>query len=220
MLYRLGHESGRRGDERRRRGAASPYNGAGVKVGVISDSANMVGGGLAASQGTGDLPGTIDMLRDGPPGYSSDEGRAMMEIVHDVARGPVWPSAAHSGANSTLPAGFMSWRLRGRTSSSTTSIYYAEPAFADGPIAQAVDHVVDTHGVAYFSAAGNQADKSYESVFRDADPANWSTSPRLRGDGQLSRLRSGVDCRYDAPGHADPTTDPHAAVGSALVHRR
>src|SRR5262249_42950694 len=66
--------------------------GAGVKVGVLSDSANqyddpnLPGVGLAESVGTGDLPNNVQVFQDGPPG-STDEGRAMLEQIHDIAPG-------------------------------------------------------------------------------------------------------------------------------------
>ena len=44
-------------------------------------------------------------------------------------------------------------------------IYFAEPMFSDGRVAQAVD-IVTAQGVAYFSSAGNQARQSYEDEFR------------------------------------------------------
>ena len=44
-------------------------------------------------------------------------------------------------------------------------IYFTEPMFQDGIIAQAVDSVV-ADGTAYFSAAGNLAQQSYQSAFR------------------------------------------------------
>ena len=42
--------------------------------------------------------------------------------------------------------------------------YFDEPMFQDGVIAQAVDNV-KASGVAYFSAAGNQARQAYEHAF-------------------------------------------------------
>ncbi|HEX8506080.1 MAG TPA: PKD domain-containing protein, partial [Hymenobacter sp.] len=42
--------------------------------------------------------------------------------------------------------------------------YLNEPMFQDGVIAQAVEEVVATRGVAYYASAGNQADKSSEYV--------------------------------------------------------
>ncbi|HXO21636.1 MAG TPA: S8 family serine peptidase, partial [Thermoanaerobaculia bacterium] len=61
-------------------------DGTGVRVGVISDGV----GGLASSQGSGDLA-TVDTatcnLAGGNPGSSGAEGTAMLEIVHDLAPG-------------------------------------------------------------------------------------------------------------------------------------
>ena len=59
------------------------FDGCALKVGVISDSALNV----AISQTTGDLPTPVDRyLEIG----GTDEGRAMMEIVHDIAPAPAW----------------------------------------------------------------------------------------------------------------------------------
>ena len=64
---------------------AAGATGAGVTVGVISDSMNEVSGGVAASQGRGDLPADVEVLSDDATG--EDEGRAMSEIVYDLAPG-------------------------------------------------------------------------------------------------------------------------------------
>ncbi len=60
------------------------YDGSGVLVGAMSDSAL----NLAASQATGNLPPVVDRYLEFP---ATDEGRAMLEIVHDVAPGRNWP---------------------------------------------------------------------------------------------------------------------------------
>jgi hypothetical protein len=44
-------------------------------------------------------------------------------------------------------------------------VYFDEPMFQDGIVAQAVDHV-KRQGVAYFSSAGNEGRQSYEAPFR------------------------------------------------------
>src|SRR5262249_4492464 len=59
--------------------------GAGVKVGIISDSINLVSGGVGASQATGNLPANVQVFDEDPDG--EDEGRAMAEIVYDEAPG-------------------------------------------------------------------------------------------------------------------------------------
>ena len=69
-----------------------------MKIGVISNSYNYKGA-AAADVSFGDLPGTgnpngytknVDVLKDIDPSFGtvmSDEGRAMLQIVHDVAPG-------------------------------------------------------------------------------------------------------------------------------------
>jgi hypothetical protein len=63
-------------------------DGSGVLVGVLSDSFNCLSG-APGDVASGDLPaGGVTVLQD-DPGCSSgtDEGRAMLQIVHDVAPG-------------------------------------------------------------------------------------------------------------------------------------
>jgi len=43
-------------------------------------------------------------------------------------------------------------------------VYFAEPFFQDGVIAQAVDDVVTNNGVTYFASAGNRSRRAYEST--------------------------------------------------------
>ena len=57
-----------------------------MKVGVLSDSVNEFGTGLAGSIFTGDLPSNVQVIQDSTSG-GTDEGRAMLQIVHDTAPG-------------------------------------------------------------------------------------------------------------------------------------
>ena len=59
-------------------------DGTGVRVGVLSDGYDCLGG-AALDQATDDLPDDIIVLEDLDPGTCTDEGRAMMQIVHDIA---------------------------------------------------------------------------------------------------------------------------------------
>ena len=76
-------------------------SGAGVTIGVISDSVNQYNGGLSESYGTLDLnpADPVDVLGDGPSG-STDEGRAMLENIHDIAPGR--PGVRHGGQTASL----------------------------------------------------------------------------------------------------------------------
>jgi hypothetical protein len=93
-------------------------------------------------------------------GSGSDEGRAMMQIIHDVAPGA--SQAFHTAFNGS--ASFASGieelaSVAGADIINDDVIYLAEPMFQDGIIAQAVDTVADI-GVAYFSSAGSDPNSS------------------------------------------------------------
>jgi hypothetical protein len=60
-------------------------DGTGITVGVLSDSYNNLGG-ASADVASGDLPSGVIVLKDLPSG-GIDEGRAMLQIVSDVAPG-------------------------------------------------------------------------------------------------------------------------------------
>ncbi len=150
-------------------------NGTGITVGVLSDSYNDLGG--AASDVTnGDLPPDVIVLQDLGSG-GIDEGRAMLQIVRDVAPGAKLAfNTAFVGGQAGFANGIIN--LANPVASGGAGarvivddiIYFAEPFFQDGIVTQAVNQVT-AGGVAYFSSAGNQARKSYESVFRPSTTA-------------------------------------------------
>ena len=143
-------------------------DGSGTMVGTLSDSFNCLGG---AEQGVadGDLPPGIVVLQEGDcdtgsDGMDTDEGRAMMEIIYDVApgAGQVFHTADFGEAN--FAQGITDLGAFGANVLVDDIIYFAEPMFQDGIIAQAVDTVVDS-GVSYFASAGNEGRDSYENQF-------------------------------------------------------
>src|SRR5262249_16441957 len=83
-----------RGDDAR---TSFGVTGAGVKIGVLSDSFNNLPGNPAAADvRSGDLPGPgnpdgyttpVTVLQDSFESVDEDEGRAMLQIIHDVAPG-------------------------------------------------------------------------------------------------------------------------------------
>ncbi|NDW44281.1 S8 family serine peptidase [Ruegeria sp. PrR005] len=133
--------------------------GAGTTVGILSDSFDNLGG-YATDIGTGDLPAGVNVLDDMAVG-GSDEGRAMAQLVHDLAPGA--DLAFHTAFNGM--ADFANGILElGAISDVVVDdvIYFTEPMFQDGIVAQAVNQVA-ADGVAYFSSAGNRARSSYRS---------------------------------------------------------
>jgi subtilisin family serine protease len=116
-------------------------DGTGVTVGVLSDSFNCRLG-AATGVASGDLPAGIAVL----PGAA---------IAFHTAQ----------GGQANLAQGIVDLANAGAKVITDDIIYLAEPMFQDGHVAQAVDQVKGL-GVSYFSAAGNDGRKSYESPFR------------------------------------------------------
>lgn len=143
----------------------SSLSGAGSTVGVLSDTYNALGG-AAAGVTSDDLPANVQVLDDLPTG--SDEGRAMAEIVHDVAPGAAIAFHTAFRSQASFAQGIRSLAAAGCNIIVDDVIYFAEPFFQDGVIAQAVDDVTANGSVTYFSSATNNARSSYQSTFNSA----------------------------------------------------
>ncbi|MGN6399881.1 MAG: MBG domain-containing protein [Flavisolibacter sp.] len=159
--------------------------GAGVKVGVISDSyntlANSTNNPADKDVETQDLPGLnnpvnstpVQVLLDYPFGSRSDEGRAMLQIVHDVA--PKASLAFRTGfiSQGDFAQGILQMQQAGCNVIVDDVTFINEPFLQDGPVAKAIDQV-KALGVSYFSSAGNFGNKSYEAVYSPvAAPASF-----------------------------------------------
>jgi hypothetical protein len=172
-------------------------NGAGITVGIISDSYNCYqqyqnagnpppGGqagyannGFSATaatdMSTGDLPMSVNVLEEATcQNYGAplqlpfgDEGRAMMQIVHDVAPGAglAFYTAENSEADFANGIGKLAAPVASGGAGAKIIAddvgYFDEPFFQDGLVAQAINAVV-AQGVAYFSAAGNNGTLAYD----------------------------------------------------------
>jgi hypothetical protein len=106
-----------------------------------------------------------DCLNYGAPTNTpfTDEGRAMLQIVHAVAPGA--GLAFYTGENSEadFANGIGALVAAGAKVIADDVGYFDEPFFQDGIVAQAID-AVEAKGVAYFSAAGNDGTLSYENT--------------------------------------------------------
>lgn len=174
--------------------ASDSLTGSGVTVGVLSDSYDCYavyaapGSGVPASGysgyayngflataatdiSTGDLPATVSVLEEAdclnygqpiqPP--LGDEGRAMLQIVHDVAPGASLAFYTADVSEADFATGIGKLAAAGAKVIADDVGYFDEPFYQDGIVAQAID-AVEAQGVAYFSAAGNDADASYENT--------------------------------------------------------
>jgi hypothetical protein len=149
--------------------------GLGVSVGVISDSINQSHGGIAASQATGDLPASVIALSDKPGG--TDEGRAMAEIVYDEAPGISGIVFATASGGPAAKAGAIDALVsHGVKAIADDTSYISEPFFQDDVIAQAVDRA-RAAGVAYFIAAGNDGQQSWEGAFNGGAGEDFDPGP-------------------------------------------
>ncbi|HEY1270312.1 MAG TPA: putative Ig domain-containing protein [Candidatus Binatia bacterium] len=142
-------------------------DGTGVKVGVLSDSFNCLGG-ASGDVTSGDLS-TVTVIQDLTQQQCSsfdgtDEGRAMLQIVHDVAPGASLSFATAFVSEASFANNILALKNAGADVIVDDVFYFDEPMFQDGIVAQAVDTVV-AGGAAYFSAAGNEARQSYQHAF-------------------------------------------------------
>src|SRR6202046_444940 len=173
-------------------------NGAGITVGVISDSYDcypvyaengVPAGGFngyanngfnttaAGDMATGDLPASVNVIEEATcMNYGAplqlpfgDEGRAMMQIVHDVAPGAslAFYTAENSEADFANGIGKLAASVAAGGAGAKVIAddvgYLDEPIFQGGIVAQAID-AVESQGVAYFSAAGNDGTLAYDNT--------------------------------------------------------
>src|SRR5947208_12952037 len=108
------------------------------------------------------MPGSV--FADAATG--TDEGRAMLEIVHDVAPGARLSFATAGTTQTQFRNNIIALASAGANVLVDDFTFLTEPMFQDGIVAQAVDQVVAL-GIPYFSAAGNLGHSSYEQGYRN-----------------------------------------------------
>lgn len=174
-------------------------DGTGVTVGILSDSFNQAteaadGSGPIETTATddaksGDLPGVgntclgqttpVTVLEpDETEGEEpTDEGRAMTQIVHDLAPGAKLLFASAFNGETAFAKNIGKLATAGAKVIADDVFYLEEPFFQDGPIAVAVNEAVEA-GSTFLSAAGN--DNIIDAEGHDI--ASWET-PKFRDAG-------------------------------------
>lgn len=140
-------------------------DGSGVTVGIVSDSFDRRASAATHAAGDvigGDLPGPgspcgsqqpVGILSD-PVASGTDEGRAMAQIVHDLAPGAAIDFATAAGGQTAFAKNIRGLAGAGAQVIADDAIYLDEPFFQDGPVAVAINEVT-AGGASYFTAAGN-----------------------------------------------------------------
>jgi hypothetical protein len=212
-------------------------DGAGVTVGVMSDSydTNAAPNSAALDISTGDLPGAgnplgntqpVVVIQDSPGG--TDEGRAMLQIVHDLApKARLGFATANGGEvnfanNIRALAGFPDApnAVSGFKADIIVDdvVYLNEPFFQDGIVAQAVDEVA-AKGISYFSSAGNRpATQAYDSKLRivPGKPESWQNT-NLDFTGVDPALYAGGFHNFAGRGDVDIAQTVNFSSGSKIV---
>jgi len=166
--------------------SAFGVDGSGVTVGILSDSFDRDPGAATHAAGdvtSGDLPGPGSPCGSEAPvrvlselGSGSDEGRAMAQIVHDLAPGASLSYATAFSSQTGFANNIRALHADGADVIVDDVFHPDEPFFQDGPIAVAVNEVTAA-GAAYFSAAGN--DNLFEEEETENEIGSWE-APQYR----------------------------------------
>jgi len=182
-------------------------DGEGVTVGVLSDSFDSAteaatGGPIATDaqedEETRDLPGPendcagqedpVKVIEEIGSGKGSiDEGRAMLQIVHDVA-----PEASLAFASAFTGELKFAKNIEALAKTAGAEVivddvaYFQEPFFQNGPVANAIG-AVTADGSSYFSAAGN--DNLFDGEGNEI--ASWE-APAFRDSGGCPPVISSI----------------------------
>ena len=144
-----------------------PVDGTGIKVGVLSDSYDMVLGvpGIAALDiANGELPASVEVLKDNLY-KSSDEGRAMMQIIHDVAPGAALAFHTATASPRQFEIGFNALKNAGCDIIVDDITFITDPFFGLGRISDSIQSFASQPGKFHYTSAGNIANKSYQALF-------------------------------------------------------
>ncbi|KAG7344550.1 subtilase family protease [Nitzschia inconspicua] len=136
--------------------------GAGMKIGVLSDSYN-TRGTAAADVASGDLPSDVVIVKESSV-RRSDEGRAMLQLVHDLAPDATLYFHSVEGIGDMV-AGIHALADLGCNVILDDIVDFGQPFFQEGPIAQTASDIAEIRGIPYFSSAGNSGRTSYESAY-------------------------------------------------------
>lgn len=171
--------------------------GAGIRVGILSDSFNAQGG-AAAEEADGDLPTTVDILSDYTGAGATDEGRAMAELVHEVAPGAAIDFATANSTDQEFADGILALAAAGCNIIVDDVTYFDEPFFENSNVIQQAVETVIAEGVSYFTAASNEGTNFYQAaVDLVAGTLSGVTATMFEDFGATASIDSGSDILQD-----------------------
>ncbi|MGD1044906.1 MAG: choice-of-anchor D domain-containing protein [Bacteroidota bacterium] len=130
-------------------------NGNNRRVGIISDGVSH----LEVSRMAGELP-SVPPVQVVNNRYTGDEGTAMLEIVHDLAPGSFLSFADEGSSESDFANNIQLLWQGGCQVICDDIVYFHEPAFEDGIVAQKVNEISNNGGI-YVSSATNFRESHY-----------------------------------------------------------
>ena len=147
-------------------------SGSGVKIGLISDGIRGLDTVSTDAVFPDILPGSVHVSPQFPGGRiesgSGAEGTAMIEIIQDIA-----PQAeiffVGVGGDSDSERAFIDgvqWFIDNEVDIVVDDIgLWSQSFFFDDDVANAIDQAITNENLLYISAAGNDADQHYQSIF-------------------------------------------------------
>jgi hypothetical protein len=160
-------------------------DGSGVKIGIVSPTFDISGTETAPSVLRGDLPGPgnpngyttpVDIVVEGEPSLwppsSIDEGRAIAEVIHDLAPGAELAFAGPLGASSFLFADAIQQLADAGCDIIVDDVSLVPliiPLYQEDAMAQKVEDLI-AQGIHYFSSAGNSGRRGFYDTPYTAQP--------------------------------------------------